>query len=258
MEKLNFRIISKAGFLLALFGFFMPFVFNQNGFQVAGYLSQFFGNNAVTNSLYALFSFSCIGGILFLLLIMKKDFSIILDWIVISAAVIAMIVIFSEISEVLGSVSDFGSSFGISGAGRRVGNALTEYIQPGAYAVIIGLVIALFAQVISVIDNIWKSAPTTEYYKYPTSIASRISSLSSTENYSVIPPPGQAGEKYNVIANTAIRSGPENDQYIKKILDVGDKVSFINILKEKPNWFYVNILNSKDGGWCFAGHLKKA
>jgi len=238
MEKLNFRIISKAGFLLALLGFFMPFVLNQNGFQVAGYLSQFFGNNAVTNSLYVLFFFSCIGGILFLLLIMKKDFSIILDWIVISAAVIAMIVIFSEISEVLGSVSDFGSSFGISGAGRRVGNALTEYVQSGANMVIIGLVTALVTQIISGILDYNANTTTIGCYKYPNSIASKISSLSSTDKYSAIPSPVPVGERFNafnVIANTAIRSGPNDDQYIKKILEVGDKVSFINVFKEKPD-----------------------
>jgi len=258
MDKSTLRIISKASFLLVIMGFFMPFVLNQNGFQVAGYLAEFLGQNAVTNSLYAMFFFSCGGCILFILLIMKKSFSIILDWLVIIASIIAMLIIFSEISKVLGPVSDFGRSFGISGAGRIVGNALTEYIQPGAYAVIIGLVIALVVQIISGILDYYANTSAIGCYKYSTSIASKISSLSSTENYRVIPPPGKVGEKYNVIANTAIRSGPENDQYIKKILDVGDEVSFINVLKDKPNWFYVNILNSKDGGWCFAGHLKKA
>jgi len=153
MEKLNFRIVSKAGFLLVFFGFFMPFVLHQNAFQVAGYLSQFFGSNAVTNSLYALFFFSCIGGILFLLLLMKKNFSIILDWIVISAATITMIVIFSEVSKISDSITNVGGLFGVSGAGRKVGNAVSEYFEIGAYVVISGIIIALIAQFISFVDS---------------------------------------------------------------------------------------------------------
>ena len=153
MEKLNLRIISKAGFLLILIGFFMPFVLNQNGFQVAGYLSQFFGNNTVTNSLYALFFFSCIGGILFLLLLMKVSFSIILDWVVIFATVIAIFVIFSEVSDALQSVSNVGSSFGFSGAGRMAGDAVSESLGIGVYVVIIGVIIALIAQFISMEPN---------------------------------------------------------------------------------------------------------
>jgi len=151
MEKVNFRIISKVGFLLALFGFFMPFMFNQNGLQVAGYLSDFLGNNSVTNSLYLLFFFSCIGGLLFFLLIMKKNFSTILDWIVIFITVISMIIIFSEISKILKPVSDADSFFGFSGSGRIVGDAISEYIEVGAYVVIIGVIVALIAQFISLV-----------------------------------------------------------------------------------------------------------
>ena len=158
MEKLNFRIVSKAGFLIALLGFFMPLVNvpllgSLNGFQVAGNLSQFLGNNAVTNSLYALFFFSCIGGILFLLLLMKKNFNMILDWFVISISVISIIVIFSEISKVSNSVSDLGSSFGFSGAGRIAGDAISEYLGIGVYVVICGIIVALIAQFISFVET---------------------------------------------------------------------------------------------------------
>jgi len=100
--------------------------------------------------LYAMFFIFCVGCILFFLLIMKKSFSIIIDWVVIITSIFAMLIIISEISKVLDSVSDFGSLFGIFGAGRRVGNALTEYIQSGAYVVITGILIAFFTQVTSV------------------------------------------------------------------------------------------------------------
>jgi len=196
MEKINLRIISKAGFLLAFFGFFMPFALNQNGFQVAGYLSQFFGSNAVTNSLYALFFFSCIGGVLFLLLLMKKNFSIILDWIVISAAVIAMIVIFSEVSKVLDSISNVGGLFGVSGAGRVVGNAVSEYFEIGAYVVIIGVYFALILQIFSLLymnnENVigiqpLQIEPGSKYIvKNPASISIQKGSGKSYENIGML------------------------------------------------------------------------
>ena len=260
MDKSTLRIISKASFILVIMGFFMPIVLNQNIFQVAEYITEFFGDNSVTNSLYAMFLFSCVGCLLFCLLIMKKNFSLIFDWGVIIASIITMLIIFSEIFKVLGSVSDFGSSFGVSGAGKMIWNEISEYVQYGAYAVIFGLVIALVAQIISSILEYKANTTTIGCYKYPNSIATKINSLSSTNKYSAIPSPVPVGEKFNafnVIANTAIRSGPNEDQYIKKILEVGDKVSFINVFKEKPNWFYVNILNSTDAGWCFAGHLER-
>lgn len=35
----TYRIISKAGFLFVIIGFFMPIVFGQNGFQIINHLS---------------------------------------------------------------------------------------------------------------------------------------------------------------------------------------------------------------------------
>jgi hypothetical protein len=82
-------------------------------------------------------------------------------------------------------------------------------------------------------------------------------SISSINNYTDISSPGQIGDIYIVIANTAIRSGPEEAHYVEKILKAGEKVSFKNVLDDNPNWFYVDTLDSKIVGWCFAGHLKK-
>ncbi|MCL2209319.1 MAG: SH3 domain-containing protein [Treponema sp.] len=153
MNNSTLRIVSKAGFILVLIGFLMPFVLNQNGFQVAGYLSQFLGQNAVSYSLYAIFIISCAGVLLFILLLMKKEFNIFIDWIVISAAIISILIIFSEIANVLRSISNVGSLFGFSGAGRSLGNAVSEYLQFGAYMIIIGLIVSTVFQVVPFFNN---------------------------------------------------------------------------------------------------------
>jgi hypothetical protein len=81
--------------------------------------------------------------------------------------------------------------------------------------------------------------------------------MSSIENYTSIPSPGQLGDEYQVVADTALRSGPEEDAFVKKVIRVGDKVCFQNVLTDKPNWFYIKTLDKKNEGWCFAGHLKR-
>ena len=170
MEKSIFRIISKAGFLLAAIGFFMPFSLNKNAFQVAGYLSLFIGsNNATANSLYALFLIFCIGGLLFTFLIMKKKINIIIDWIIIAIAGILMVIIILDISKILRYISTLDSILDMpivkekiiynissipislvdtllyisSEVGKILNNGASHIFQFGAYMAIVGLIVSI-------------------------------------------------------------------------------------------------------------------
>jgi len=246
MDRSIFRIISKAGFLLVVMGFLMPFALNQNGFQVAGYLSQFLGRNAVTSSLYFMFFISCGGCILFLLLLMKKNFSIIFDWIAIILASIALMTVFSEISKVLDSITGFGNLFSFSGAGRRVGNALSEYIQSGAYMVIVGLGIALITQIIF-------SIGLTANVLHCPFCAEKINSEATVCqfcNKELLP-------DYKVISNTEIMSCNYHESFKKMKLNIGDKVYYKNIINNDPTWFYCISSDLKNEGWCFSSHFEK-
>jgi hypothetical protein len=256
MDKSTLRIVSKAGFLLVAIGFLMPFALNQNGFQVAGYLSQFIGQNAVTSALYAMFFISCGGCVLFFLLIMKKDFSIIFDWVTIVAASITLMTVLSEISKVLSSVTDFGSSFGFSGAGRRVGNALSEYIQPGAYLVIIGVIVALVAQILIFLIDI--PVPAIGLPIDCPFCAKIINSAATVCQFCSKELP-KANDQFIVTTATAIRSLPEDNAKIINHLKVDYKVYFQNQLKNKKEnslWFYIKTSDLGEG-WCNVAHLKQ-
>jgi hypothetical protein len=69
---------------------------------------------------------------------------------------------------------------------------------------------------------------------------------------------GKVEDAYTVIANTAIRGRPEQDAFEKGTLNVGDTVYFQSVSEDDPKWFNVTTADSKNGGWCFAGHLKKS
>jgi len=61
-----------------------------------------------------------------------------------------------------------GSSLGFSGAGRIVGDAVSEYLEIGAYAVIIGVIFALIAQIISSLNDIVSLDKTEKDYSFIT------------------------------------------------------------------------------------------
>jgi hypothetical protein len=177
MNKSTSRVISKAGFLVIITGFLMPIMFNQNGFQTTNYLSGFFnenaekfsklldkeaenfdgekaemflifknGKNVAGISLYAIFSISCIGAALFILLLIKKyKFSIIFDWVIIILANIAILAIFSGIVNVLRYTPVEFSVFDVSGIGKRAGsinNVLFPLLKFGSFFIIAGLLIS--------------------------------------------------------------------------------------------------------------------
>ena len=128
MDRLNLRIFSKVGLLIVIIGFFMPVSCNLNGFQLAQYASSFGqlneGMNLLSLGLYGIFTFSCLGGILLLLLVMKLHFSINWDWIAVTGTIISAIIVF---------INTNGGNTGFGG----------NMFQYGAYVMLIGMIVSL-------------------------------------------------------------------------------------------------------------------
>ena len=114
---MSFRIIGKFGFLLVIMGFFMPIACDMNAFQLVEYL-----DSTSTILLFTLFTFAIIGVIIGVLLLMRKDVPIIVDWIIIAACI------------------------GV-GIGLMSKNELE--LQYGAYVIMSGIGVPLIAQIIS-------------------------------------------------------------------------------------------------------------
>jgi len=80
--RLNMRIVSKCGFLLAVMGFFMPVACDKNAFQLIEYVDKTSGTLIII-----LFILAIIGCIIGVLLLMKKDVSIAVDWVIVLASI---------------------------------------------------------------------------------------------------------------------------------------------------------------------------
>jgi hypothetical protein len=120
--KLNFRIIGKIGFLLVIFGFFMPIACQMNGFQLAEIM---IGQNTLGGLLlYVLFISALAGVVIGALLLMKKNMPNFTDWIILLICI--------------------GSGLGVF-----LININGLSLQSGAYVILIGWIVALVAQIIS-------------------------------------------------------------------------------------------------------------
>ena len=75
---MSFRSIGKFGFLLAIIGFFMPVACDQNAFQLIEYV-----DSTVATLIIALFVLACIGLLIGVILLMRKNIPIFIDWIII-------------------------------------------------------------------------------------------------------------------------------------------------------------------------------
>lgn len=137
MKKSTLRIISKIGFLLVLIGFLMPISCNQTGFETAEMAASFDGHNVFSISFYAIFSLACIGIILLLFLVLKKNFSQAIDWAVVGVTIIAA-------SVILGNASLFFLKFG-----PQVFTAL----QGGAFIMFFGLITAIGYQIMYSLED---------------------------------------------------------------------------------------------------------
>ena len=159
MDRSTLRIISKAGFILVIAGFFMPCALNLNGFQIADNLLKTIGSNILSHSLYIIFVASFFGVLLFILLIINKYFSIIFDWVLLSVIYITLIIAYLRIS-------DIGGSFGISGSDKLIKDGI-GLLQYGAYMINFGLILAtifnVFASIIKIL-LIYLPDSTNNYY----------------------------------------------------------------------------------------------
>ena len=105
------------------------------------------GKNVANISLYGIFIISCIGVLLFVLLLLKKwKFGIIFDWTLIILSIISILALFSGITNVLRYTPNEFSVFDISGIGKRVGSigdVFFPLINCGSYFTITGLIISI-------------------------------------------------------------------------------------------------------------------
>jgi hypothetical protein len=76
------RIVGKCGFLFAAMGFFMPVACDKNAFQLIEYVDK-----TSSTFLIVLFILALIGTMLGVVLLIKKDVSILLDWVLVLASV---------------------------------------------------------------------------------------------------------------------------------------------------------------------------
>jgi len=117
---MNYRIIGKFGFLLSIFGFFMPVACDMNAFQLINHIDS-------TSSflVIGLFLIANAGFIIGLLLLIKKSIPVFIDWIIIAYCMVIGIVLLNM-------------------------NELE--LQYGAYVIMFGIIIALISQIIPIIN----------------------------------------------------------------------------------------------------------
>jgi len=127
MNKTKFRILSKIALIFVFIGFFMPISCNLNGFQLAQVLESVGGTNPLSISLYVIFIGSCVGIILFFVLLANIKYDTGIDWVNIIAMIIAFIYfIHSHIKDKSNSI--LGSLY---------------QLQSGAYIIFFGLAASL-------------------------------------------------------------------------------------------------------------------
>jgi drug/metabolite transporter (DMT)-like permease len=117
--------VAKFCFLLVIIGFFMPICCDQNGFELA---NSEYTKSSLTISLYALFISAIAGIIIGVLLLMKKNIPVVIDWIVILICVLCgLIPFFININE--------------------------YKFQTGLYVILAGYVLILITQIVSLIKK---------------------------------------------------------------------------------------------------------
>jgi hypothetical protein len=122
--NVSFRTIGKLGFLLVIIGFFMPIACEMDGFQLAKTFKQMDSAESAM-LLYGLFSLAIVGLILGILLLMKKNMPVVIDWLILIACIACGIAVY------LGTLND---------------DAIE--LESGAYMIIIGWVVVLISQII--------------------------------------------------------------------------------------------------------------
>ena len=126
--KLSFRLIAKIGLLLVIIGFFMPIACDLNGFQIAEKMMN--NDKGVLGGLlmYLMIASAGAGVIVGVFLLMKKKMNPTIDWVTIVICIAAGLIVYFR---------------NIEGA----------ELQPGAYMIAAGWIVALTSQVISKVNK---------------------------------------------------------------------------------------------------------
>ena len=131
--KFSFRAISKFCYLIVIIGFLMPmaayrgfaaFLGQMNGFQYANTILELVGGIGVL--LYVFFAFAVIGLLIGVILLLKKNVPIFIDWII-------------HLIGIGGSVYFFVDP--------------PEIILSGVYVIVVGVSIAVILQIISAVKK---------------------------------------------------------------------------------------------------------
>jgi len=125
--SVNFRVIGKFCFLLVIIGFLMPMACNANGFQIA---NSDMASSGLKLALYGLFISAIVGLIIGIVLLMKKNVPIFIDWIIILVCMCCGLIPFFI------NVKNYGRLY-----------------QSGIYMIVIGLIAALVFQIISAVKQ---------------------------------------------------------------------------------------------------------
>ena len=136
--NLNLRTIGKAGFLLVVIGFFLPIIFQRNGFRFA----ELFITNPDLNTIVGILVYSFLicalaGLVIGVLLLIKKNIPLFLDWIISLACML-----FYALSIFFGVRAPWG---------RFSFNMLNDLLSIGAIVILSGIIVVIITQIISII-----------------------------------------------------------------------------------------------------------
>jgi len=146
--------ISKAGFVLAVLGFFMPVFFNLNifqMFQINKYLKTYEINNIHINNfiflLCIIFFISCIGVLLLFFQISKKKINFGIDFSLFFILGFTLVIFISEIMNFYLKSTDIQLFLSVLGFVESLNTIFSNnnlnFLSIGAYFIIIGLVISI-------------------------------------------------------------------------------------------------------------------
>ena len=126
---MSFRVIGKFCLLLVIIGFLMPMACDQNAFQLID--NGMLLTEGVV-AIYVAFILSIIGVLIGVILLLKKNVPIFVDWIIAVAVSVIVIIMFFYVG--------FGQGY-------------HEYFQSGSYMALVGAIIVLLAQIVSAVKR---------------------------------------------------------------------------------------------------------
>ena len=162
-----FRLIEKFGFVLILIGYFLPFAFDKNIFQINQILIELRNIYGITVeigyiriSLSLIFICSCIGSYLFFLQLKKNYYNIGLEIIIYFGIIMSLMILFCDILILLlgifNSFEEIRNALKALNLAKDIGLKI-NILQIGINFIMIGLLLTLFIKIFMLImDYIYK------------------------------------------------------------------------------------------------------